>query len=1070
VTVVNPEQWRRVEEVFKAAVELPARERTVFLDEICDGDPSLRREVASLLLHDEKAKSFIEVPAFDINSASLSESLSELAAGQTIDTYRIVKEIGSGGMGVVYLARDTKLRRMVALKLLPKQFTADQDRVLRFQQEAYAASSLNHPNILTIYDIGETEQGHYIVTEFIDGQTLRERMSEAHLSLGEVLDVILQVASSLKAAHIAGIVHRDIKPENIMIRRDGIVKVLDFGLAKLIEPPDADLNSSMLFKTRPGVLMGTPNYMSPEQVAGEAVDERSDLFSLGAVLYECISSRPAFSGSNVAAIWGEIQHVDPPPLSQLNSEIPPRLNQVTQKTLAKRPELRYQSAVEVAEDLSAVRASLSDAEKLVTVSTPRKLKTSRIRPLTTLSNILRIPVWSFPVILLLIILPLAAFVTWRTFDLRSSNKSQLWYEEGARALRNGAYLQARVALERALQAEDKYPLTYVRLAEAYLELDNREKAREALYNFNKLVPDRSTLSQRDQFYVNAVTATEARDLAGAIDNFQNIVRLSPDDPQAYLDLGRAYEKSNDSDNALANYEEAQRRDADYATAYLRRGILYGRKSQLTEAEQSFRQADDIYRVLGNPEGRAAVHYQHGVILLNVKKLDEARTALEQSLQFAQASGNESQEILTKLQLGSVYIAEGQPERAQEISREAVAQAQRLGMQVITIRGLIDMGNAYYLKGDLHSGEAKYKEALASAVSLKDSRSEARARFSLGSLLIKQGRTDEGLPEMTRARDFYVQGGYSNEAALSLGLIGQARRDKGEYDEAIRAFQEQLQIAGQLNLPPLIASVNDDIGQVLVYQEKYPAALEFMNASYDIYQALKDQLGIGYNLLNRGHVLWRLGRYSEAHLLFGQAREIAGQPGGFSGLTLALDVFGAEMEVSRRNFARAREQIKRVMEGGEAQESETAVESKRLLGLIAIFSGAKNDEGVRLCTEGVALAITTKNPWLISRSQLSLAEALLAHGNPEQALTTALQAENTYDKTKQLESSWRAWLLAARASEQLGDAAKKQEYVSKAQDVLSHLEQLWGAGAYKNYRTRPDIESSMKLLGKLAAKT
>jgi len=227
---------------------------------------------------------------------------SHLSIGADLSHYRIVKQLGAGGMGEVYLAEDTRLDRKVALKLLPAEFTQDEDRVRRFIQEAKAASALNHPNIITIYEIGQEQGAHYIATEFIDGQTLRQRMLPERMSLALALDLAMQTASALVAAHEAGIVHRDIKPENVMVRRDGIVKVLDFGLAKLTERPATEVNidapTAAKIETDPGTVMGTASYMSPEQARGQKLDARTDIFSLGVVLYEMIAGRSPFEGVN----------------------------------------------------------------------------------------------------------------------------------------------------------------------------------------------------------------------------------------------------------------------------------------------------------------------------------------------------------------------------------------------------------------------------------------------------------------------------------------------------------------------------------------------------------------------------------------------------------------------------------------------------------------------------------------------------------------------------------------------------------------------------------------------------
>src|SRR5437773_6908123 len=294
-----------------------------------------------------------------------------LSVNATISHYRILAKIGEGGMGEVYLAQDTKLDRKVALKILPAEVAANQERMRRFVQEAKAASALNHPNIITIYEIDEggssptvREGVHFIATEFIDGETLRRRMRNAPLKLGEVLDVAAQVASALSAAHAAGIVHRDIKPENIMLRCDGIVKVLDFGLAKLTERPppdsvDTEAQTEALVQTEPGVVMGTVAYMSPEQARGMAVDARTDIFSLGIVLYEMVTGCLPFAGSTSSEVLAAIlSEKDPQPLARYSREVPAELERLVMKTLAKDRDERYQTAKDLLIDLKGLKQKL----------------------------------------------------------------------------------------------------------------------------------------------------------------------------------------------------------------------------------------------------------------------------------------------------------------------------------------------------------------------------------------------------------------------------------------------------------------------------------------------------------------------------------------------------------------------------------------------------------------------------------------------------------------------------------------------------------------------------------------
>ncbi|MCI0523925.1 MAG: protein kinase [Acidobacteria bacterium] len=298
--------------------------------------------------------------------------------GQTISHYRILSKIGAGGMGEVYLAEDERLGRKLALKILPEQFTQDVDRVRRFEQEARAASALNHPNIITIYEIGRVNTGagdlHFIATEFIEGETLRRLMMNPNMELSEALEIAIQCCNALQAAHNAGIAHRDIKPENIMLRPDGYIKILDFGLAKLTEQTtDLDAPTKSLLETQPGTVMGTVAYMSPEQARGQRVDSRTDVFSLGVVLYEMVSGCRPFGGATVSDVIAAVLVSEPKRLSQHLPNVPAGLEQIVARMLAKEREARYQSALEVLNDLKRIKSrveSLGENRETATLETP----------------------------------------------------------------------------------------------------------------------------------------------------------------------------------------------------------------------------------------------------------------------------------------------------------------------------------------------------------------------------------------------------------------------------------------------------------------------------------------------------------------------------------------------------------------------------------------------------------------------------------------------------------------------------------------------------------------------------
>jgi eukaryotic-like serine/threonine-protein kinase len=383
---MNPERWRQIDQLLEAVLEREPDERAAFLAVACAGDESLRLEVESLLRSDEAAESFIEEPVVALAADVIAERQARALAGQSISHYKILSRLGAGGMGEVYLAEDTKLSRKVALKLLPAEFTSDPGRLRRFIQEARATSALNHPNILTVFEIGEAGEAHYIVTEFIDGQTLRERLKGGRLSPTATIDIGAQIAAALAAAHGAGIVHRDIKPENVMLRRDGIVKVLDFGLAKLVEHRPAAVTSKASTigeaHTDPGTVLGTVGYMSPEQVRGQEADHRADIFSFGVILYEMLSGRRAFGGESAIEVMNSILKEEPPEFGETNTKVSPQLERIVRRCLEKQPERRFQSASDLGFALEALpepSGSRLEAEALP-AAPERTDKSHRLRP------------------------------------------------------------------------------------------------------------------------------------------------------------------------------------------------------------------------------------------------------------------------------------------------------------------------------------------------------------------------------------------------------------------------------------------------------------------------------------------------------------------------------------------------------------------------------------------------------------------------------------------------------------------------------------------------------------------
>jgi len=376
---MTPERWQQVDRLLEQALEIEPHGRGAFLDDACQGDGALRREVESLLSAHGKAEGFTEAGPMRTPEKRMGAEGRQLLTGRQVGHYQILSRLGEGGMGIVYKARDTLLSRTVALKVLPPELVNDPERKRRFVQEAKAASSLNHPNIITVYDIVGDEGVDFIVMEYVPGQTLAEILAKRKLALDDALKYAIQIASALAAAHGAGVIHRDLKPGNIMVDGQDIVKVVDFGLAKLAarkvfgELSDAQsTQTNTALGTEEGTILGTVSYMSPEQAEGKPVDGRSDIFSFGALLYELLTRRRAFQADSSLAILTAILREDPKPASSVARGIPPELDRIVERCLRKDPERRFQSAADLKVTLEDLREEIRRGKPPVEAGSPTR--------------------------------------------------------------------------------------------------------------------------------------------------------------------------------------------------------------------------------------------------------------------------------------------------------------------------------------------------------------------------------------------------------------------------------------------------------------------------------------------------------------------------------------------------------------------------------------------------------------------------------------------------------------------------------------------------------------------------
>ena len=427
---MDAERYSKIDALVEAALEMKPEDRASFLERACTGDAALRREVESLLDACHDAEDFIETPAMEMTARELAEDSSLSLKGKTISRYQVTSLLGEGGMGEVHLAYDAKMNRKVALKLLPAQFTQSPDRVARFQRESRAASALNHPNIVTTYEIGIDRGIHFIASEYIEGETIRRRIDRGRLSAKEALEIAIQVASALAAAHEAGIIHRDIKPENLMVRRDGYLKVLDFGLVKLTELGDSDPSKSAVsHSTQSGTVLGTINYMSPEQALGQEIDSRTDIFSLGVVLYEMVTGQQPFKGATAASTFDAILNKPPAPLRSSNPDVSIELERIINRALEKDREIRYQTASDFRAVLKRLQRTLDSG---ITASADEATSSSLSAPSPVVSR------WWMRTAIVLVLLAIVVPATLLVVQMLLGKSSSDWLKATATKMTSSA--------------------------------------------------------------------------------------------------------------------------------------------------------------------------------------------------------------------------------------------------------------------------------------------------------------------------------------------------------------------------------------------------------------------------------------------------------------------------------------------------------------------------------------------------------------------------------------------------------------------------------------------------------
>jgi tetratricopeptide (TPR) repeat protein/predicted Ser/Thr protein kinase len=969
----------------------------------------------------------------------------ELLADSRIGPYRILDRLGAGGMGEVFLAEDTRLGRKVALKTVGQAHLGSAEARQRLLREARAAANLNHPNIAAIYDVLESGDRAHIVMEYVRGETLAAQVRRGPLEAGTVVRLGIQLAEALAAAHASGVIHRDLKPANVVATPDGQVKILDFGLAKIQSRPQTRSDTI----TKPTVSwltpeghggMGTPPYMSPEQVLGRPCDERSDIYSLGVLLFELLTGRRPFTGTDTLALAMAILNDPRPKLRQLVQSAPAELEAVVLRAMAREPSDRYGSASEIARDLRRIETPTSarTLSAAVHAIVDRGWGSSGRRRGVLAAGAL------------LVILAGAEMVHSVGWLGRGAlppvpAEAQRWYEQGTAALRDGAYLTARRRFEKAVQLHDAYPLAHARLAEARAELDDLDGAKDSLLYVQTLVPDLSRLPRTDVLNLEGIRATVGRRFDAAVHAFEGLAAATPGDPAVRLDLGRALEANGDMARAQASYEEAARLEPAAGAPPLRLGILHGHAQELEAALAAFAKAEEIYGAASNVEGLAEVAYQRGTLYNSLDRLKEARADLERALSLATDTGNTHQRIRALLQLSSVSVTEGALAEAERRAEEAVTLA--TGMDTLAASGLIDLGNTFFARGRNAEAERRFQQALEAARRYRARRTEARALLSLGSLRIQEDRVDDGVRYVEQALPFYQQRGFQKEASQAFMLLGRSYDDRGDFAKALRAYDSQLRLAREQGSSALEGSALDGTAFVLVRSERYPEALATFAQSEASYSRGGDALDVAYSRLATAEVLALLGRTAEA-------RDVLERVTPLEGLRSWLGLTTANVALAQGNFAEARRELVQVRDGG-TDDRRVHAETLCRLGT-ATAHGGSGAESLRLTSDALVKARELGDPVLTTSALLAHAEAALQAGRNGEALAAAGEAAPETARLALKASAWRAQAIAARAAERLGDQASKGAHRADATRALDVLEAAWGKSAVQGFLGRKDV--------------
>jgi len=811
---MTPERWQQVEQLLQAALECDPIERAALLDRECATDPDLREEVESLLLSAQQTQNFLNANAAADAAVLLTaeQPTTELLRGR-IGPYSIQKKLGAGGMGEVFLAEDVRLGRKVALKLLEPSLTGDAQSRLRFLREARLASTLDHPNICTVHEVGEANGRPFIAMQFVEGETLKQAIGGQPMSLESLLSISLQVADGLAAAHAQGIIHRDIKTRNIIITQRGQVKVLDFGLAKLLQPEDGQSRTEM---TMSGVVLGTPASMSPEQARGERVDHRSDIFSFGVVMYEMATGHIPFDGKTSADVISALLKEAQKPAAELNSQIPARMSALIDRALAKEPADRYQSIPEMVDDLRLVVSDIGGLDRVFNSSEGVSPLVPFRRPAVPGSFRRRIQNRTAAVLLGALVLLMVGVAL------------ALYFSRRERPLPTKPIKSIAVLPFKPLVVESR---------DEVLELGMADTLISKLSHIKQVtVRSLSSVRQYTDLKQDSVAAGREQKVDAVLEG--NIQR-SDDKVRVTVRLVRGA----DSEGIWTDQFDARMTDIFAVQDSISERVASALAVELSNEEKSLISKSNA----NNPEAYRL--YLLGRYQLNKSTDDGTRKALEN---FRQAIDSDPNYALAHVGLADAYIALATfnalaPTETFPKAKEAVLRALQLDEYLAEAH--VSLANARFLYDWEWAGaEDEFKRA----IEINPGYSDAHQMY--GYFLSSKGRSDEALREMQLAQEL------DPVSLPKITAVGEALFDARRYDDAIAAFLKGLE------MDPNSGFTYWALGRAYTEKEMYPEAIIAFKKSIPLSGDSPDELA------SLGCAYARSGRKAEARKIVEDLKE------------------------------------------------------------------------------------------------------------------------------------------------------------------------------------------------------